>query len=467
MCVATRLFAFTVICAAVNYLALKEQTAAALIFFWPGNALGAMLALYWRCRGYYGRYIRLACFLLLFFAGHSVVSLLTPQAMSAEQQIKACLMDTLYLLLYMTSIQLVIRHRRWFSPYSRSALLIAPVFMAVTLHSLLVGLLVDHLIPGAEQAFTIIDWFSEQLFSGLAITTLFFCFLTRGWRKRLQLGDRPALLAMAALAFAQLALMYSDWLKLISLMVLPCIIAITRLGFSWAVLVTGGFMLLSMSTQIYFYVFANDVEKVEHWHHEVFAHRIELSMVAILVILTAELLRQKKRLLARIEHQAETDSLTRLRNRSFVYRAMESCTGRMSMGVAIVDIDDFKRINDRYGHSIGDSVIVAVSQALTHAVRHGDIVARWGGEEFFVAFPGISREHLVATCNRVLDEVRKLSIVRDDTAIRVTISVGAMHLSSFSGDSFDNAFSIADEHLYEAKRSGKNRAVIAEAQYQN
>lgn len=460
MGIAAKLVAYTLICALVNYIALQEQTAANLIFFWPGNALGAVLALHWRSRDPIGRHLRLACFMLLFFAGHYVASLLTPQSMTPLQQLYICLMDTAYVLFYALSIKLVIRYLRWFASYRRSALLVVPIALTALVQSLLVGWLMVHLLPLGDSGFVMIDWFSEQLFTGLMVTMLLFGTLTQSWSISFQRVDRTALLLIGLLALLQILLASSTWLTLVGIVAIPSLIAITRLGFAWAILVAGSFLLFTMAAQIYFYVVLNNYREMGHFYHEIFANRIDFAMVAVLVIFMAELIAQKKRLVARVRRQAETDALTHLNNRGFVMKAMTARIGRMPMGVAVVDIDNFKKINDAYGHPVGDRVIVAVAETLKCNIRRVDIAARWGGEEFLVVFPGIVAEDLTQACNRIVDEVRSQVVMHQGQPIRFTVSLGGLYLEDFSGEAFERVFAAADQLLYSAKEAGKDRAVV-------
>lgn len=460
MGIAAKLVGYTLICALVNYLALQEQPADSLIFFWPGNALGAVLALHWRSRDRYGRHVRLACFMLLFFVGNYTASLLTSPSMALQQQLYVCLVDTAFVLFYMISMKLVIRHLSWFSSYRYSALLVVPIALSAFAQSLLVGLLPTQLLPSDDLGFVMIDWFSEQLFTGLIVTMLLFGTLTKSWSISFQQVDRTALLLIGLLALLQILLAFSTWLTLVAIVAIPSLIAITRLGFAWVVFVAGGFLLFAMAAQIHFYVVLNSYREAGHFYPEIFANRIDFAMVAVLVIFMAELIAQKKRLVARIRRQAETDALTQLNNRSFVLKAMAARVGRMPMGIAILDIDNFKKINDNYGHPVGDQVIVAVAEALKQSIRRVDIAARWGGEEFLVVFPGIASEDLAVACNRIVEAVRSQVVVHQGQPLRFTVSLGGLYLDDFSGQAFERVFAAADALLYAAKERGKDQAML-------
>ena len=164
-------------------------------------------------------------------------------------------------------------------------------------------------------------------------------------------------------------------------------------------------------------------------------------------------------LLDQLERQAMSDTLTALPNR----RAFETEASRMlararrsaaAITVGVADIDHFKKVNDQHGHLVGDEVLCAVSAVIAHAARASDCVARIGGEEFGLLFPGAMPDtaRAVAQCMRraVADfPVRSSQGVQ----LHVTISIG---LAPFEGGLSD-ALSQADSALYAAKNGGRNR----------
>lgn len=173
-------------------------------------------------------------------------------------------------------------------------------------------------------------------------------------------------------------------------------------------------------------------------------------------------------LLQEMQRGATQDSLTGLLNRaSFMQRLSEeaSLTARHSLhtGLAILDVDHFKKVNDTYGHPAGDAVLIEVARRLTSSVRGEDILARFGGEEFVL----LMRHTNLDGCRQLLERVRSaigtqpfaVASVDGQTEITVTISIG---LAQF-GAEIDQAQLLeqADQALYEAKRSGRNRLVIA------
>ncbi|WP_051807422.1 diguanylate cyclase [Actinoplanes subtropicus] len=165
---------------------------------------------------------------------------------------------------------------------------------------------------------------------------------------------------------------------------------------------------------------------------------------------------------AEAEQRSRVDALTGLFNRRHAMETIEHELARGStgpgLGVLMVDVDHFKRVNDRYGHSGGDTVLVAVAERLRTGVREWDVVARIGGEEFCVVAPGLDHEGALAE----LGERLRLAIAERPVTlpggalVPVTISIGAAMVAHDDG-SAEHALDFADRALYSAKRQGRNR----------
>ncbi|HWH93562.1 MAG TPA: diguanylate cyclase [Baekduia sp.] len=170
-----------------------------------------------------------------------------------------------------------------------------------------------------------------------------------------------------------------------------------------------------------------------------------------------------------VERQAVTDELTGLSNRRRFQETMAAEVERsrrfgQDLGLVMLDIDDFKAVNDNYGHQQGDLVLREVAKILRASSREIDEPARYGGEELAVVLPGTDLEgaHNLAERVRQGIEALRLPIVGDDGAepLRVTASFGAAALP-VSADDVRGLVAAADEALYQAKRGGKNRTVSA------
>jgi diguanylate cyclase (GGDEF)-like protein/PAS domain S-box-containing protein len=166
-----------------------------------------------------------------------------------------------------------------------------------------------------------------------------------------------------------------------------------------------------------------------------------------------------------LEQQSLRDPLTNLFNRRYFNEQLaiefeRANRSRSSLALQMVDIDHFKRINDRFGHEAGDRVLRMVSDILAQNARSGDIVCRWGGEEFLILMPGSN----AAAAKRRADEIR--ARINDQIEIvggtRVSVSIGVASYPEHASDP-DGLIDVSDRALYAAKGAGRNRVTVAVA----
>lgn len=159
---------------------------------------------------------------------------------------------------------------------------------------------------------------------------------------------------------------------------------------------------------------------------------------------------------------AMTDTLTALPNRRAFTRAVQARSreagGKPGDCIALFDIDHFKRVNDSYGHPVGDRVLQAFASAASEAVRRDDVVARFGGEEFVILLPDTSREQALQVCERLSPEIAGLRLFAAGEVFRVTVSGGVAELGHAG---LSEALQAADKALYEAKNGGRDRLALA------
>jgi len=170
--------------------------------------------------------------------------------------------------------------------------------------------------------------------------------------------------------------------------------------------------------------------------------------------------------LVAVRHAANRDPLTQLYNRRYfsevagTFHSDALCTN-ISMGIALFDIDHFKKINDTYGHAAGDAALCHLAQLLMHHLRETDVVARWGGEEFCVMLANLSPDAAFRTIERLRQAIENTSFVYDGQELLLTVSTG---LTMNLGDSLETMVSAADDLMYQAKQSGRNKIIMAESQ---
>ncbi|PKE27947.1 GGDEF domain-containing protein [Rahnella sp. AA] len=160
-----------------------------------------------------------------------------------------------------------------------------------------------------------------------------------------------------------------------------------------------------------------------------------------------------------IRVKAATDELTQINNRaSLDYWLAQRQIQREACGLILLDIDNFKRVNDTLGHLVGDRVLIEVGRLLRHLTRNEDFAGRYGGEEFLVMTSAYDPETLLAIAERIRKEVEDCVInLEDGRELRVTVSLGvSLYLP---GMIIRKSLKLADLSLYEAKRKGKNCVV--------
>jgi diguanylate cyclase (GGDEF)-like protein len=166
---------------------------------------------------------------------------------------------------------------------------------------------------------------------------------------------------------------------------------------------------------------------------------------------------------------ALTDSLTGLRNPRYFYTRFEEelATARregVPLAVVVLDLDYFKQVNDRYGHSVGDDVLVAAGRAIGSVTREGETSARVGGEEFAILLPGDDGPTARAVAERVRHAIQAERVANgepDGEEVRVTASAGVASTAELPDAGIRELYAAADEALYRAKRKGRNRTEVA------
>lgn len=163
------------------------------------------------------------------------------------------------------------------------------------------------------------------------------------------------------------------------------------------------------------------------------------------------------------KNRARTDSLTGIANRRIFMDQVEQCIlyfNKMKKGfsVLIIDVDDFKMINDEHGHGKGDQVLVSVGRTLLDSIRDGDLVARIGGDEFGVVLPSTSGQDATAVAQRILDRVRSGDGTMGGVSCRVSIGIAA---AGEGATTRAEILELADASLYRAKSGGKDGYAVA------
>jgi diguanylate cyclase (GGDEF)-like protein/PAS domain S-box-containing protein len=164
--------------------------------------------------------------------------------------------------------------------------------------------------------------------------------------------------------------------------------------------------------------------------------------------------------IAELEKEVYLDPLTGIGNRRYTesklkinFREFE--THGTNFGVIFADIDHFKKVNDTFGHHIGDQVLKIVATTLRNNLRPFDFIGRWGGEEFVVVLPNVEIKDLRGAAERLRVMVEHSSLYLEDKVVQVTISMGGAIVRD--GDTLDTLVHRADEQMYISKQNGRNQ----------
>jgi diguanylate cyclase (GGDEF)-like protein len=181
---------------------------------------------------------------------------------------------------------------------------------------------------------------------------------------------------------------------------------------------------------------------------------------------TQNALQEVQRSNQKLEHLAATDPLTGIGNR----RQFIACIGAeiarakrngTALSLLSLDLDHFKKINDKYGHPGGDSLLCGFAQKCLDAIRPYDVVARVGGEEFMVLLPGATLDAAFAVGERLRSAIAdNVFEVGTPPPIKITISIGVSEFGR-DGDTLDSFLGVADQRLYRAKHQGRNCVIAA------
>lgn len=161
-----------------------------------------------------------------------------------------------------------------------------------------------------------------------------------------------------------------------------------------------------------------------------------------------------------LEYRATHDTLSGVLNRGAVIERATAALGKSSLALIVLDIDHFKRLNDTFGHPVGDTVICEVTRRLKHAVPAGGLIGRVGGEEFAALLPGVGCDEAMALADHMRRRIGQQPFPAPiDRPVTASFGVSC----NPQGTSFAHAYARADEALYEAKRAGRDQVVCAGA----
>lgn len=164
-----------------------------------------------------------------------------------------------------------------------------------------------------------------------------------------------------------------------------------------------------------------------------------------------------------LEKLALLDNLTQLANRHYLDMELTSRLEEfkrydLPFGILLIDIDHFKKVNDTYGHDVGDEMLQSTAKTLVSTSRPFDLYGRWGGEEFIGLIRNVSKPQLRILADRVLSMIEKSYIINNSAKLSVTVSIGATLITK--GDTIKSLLKRADNLLYQSKANGRNQVTL-------
>lgn len=197
-----------------------------------------------------------------------------------------------------------------------------------------------------------------------------------------------------------------------------------------------------------------------HMLSRISSYRLGLGCYLIIFLFVCEIYLNNKRLSASYERMMFRDELTGLKNRRFVCEKVLTDKNLKDGYILLLDIDNFKKVNDTHGHYVGDLVIQHITQILINLSAKNKVNVRWGGEEFLVLVPHARVQDCRECCDEILNACLNQPFQYKDCQIEVTVSIGATTFDQFTLKNYVHWIHEADECLYEAKARGKKQYVL-------
>lgn len=189
-----------------------------------------------------------------------------------------------------------------------------------------------------------------------------------------------------------------------------------------------------------------------------------LSLVIVRVAVKELNLAQRK-----LHKMATEDALTGLRNRAAIVESVkvefsrnqrcETTGTKHPFSLLMVDVDNFKAINDDYGHPFGDQALQEIASSINQAIRDHDLIGRYGGEEFLLLLPETDQDGAKFLAERIRQNVEGIDFLYGDKKVLLTVSLGVTTINAYDSD-YEQALNRADEALYQAKHEGRNRVCV-------
>lgn len=226
-------------------------------------------------------------------------------------------------------------------------------------------------------------------------------------------------------------------------------------------------LLISVSTAVITAI--SQIESREHLsilaYQGAQAHYLTVNLLATVFIAFGLIVITQDNLRRDLERLASYDALTGVLTRRVILSLLDKSIAKVArsgrpLAIMMIDLDHFKRINDNFGHRVGDQVLSEMLAAIDGALRKETYIGRYGGEEFLVVMPDTNMEQLLEVSERIRRVAAETSVITQEHTIHCTISIGAMIIDSNNVNGLQDPVSRADKALYQAKLQGRNQVVI-------
>ncbi len=398
----------------------------------------------------YRKHTQYFAFNLIFsFSAIYIASLFVEEFKDVVLQAILCGLCVAQILIFIYSYYFIF-HRFKNNKYYKTLILTLPSIIS----SFFAGFIFMLLIDQGENYFELTDYFLEQFATSLSCVCLFYGF--RSWRS---IAWQDYILLIIVLAFQYFI---STDVIFYACFILPFLMCYYALKyqlqqFAWLVglmtLCCAMYVALPLAGEFWA---ATDV----HVLSRVSAYRIALGTYLIIFLFVCEIRLNNQRLSRIFQRVMFNDELTGLKNRRFIREKVLKKRGCDYGFILLIDIDNFKRVNDQYGHHIGDLVLQHISKILLKIQNDGNIVVRWGGEEFLIVATHGSVSEAHEMCQKILNYCHELPFKYQDIVLNISVSIGVSVFKNIHENNYSGFVQTADRALYHAKAKGKDTYVF-------
>ncbi|ACX90292.1 GGDEF domain-containing protein [Pectobacterium parmentieri] len=457
----------------MSYLGLSFRLLDDTSLFWPADTLLFCFLILYRSRdkSTKNKLFHSVTLCMTGFIGMLLPSIHLENDQSFFEKVIYCAAgSTFFITAWLTLIILLKTKGKSYSLLSKSYIFF--IFISIAIGSIFSATFYGlHLSTKTSSEYVFIlsrKWFSEELSSGVIFVFLFLN-ITKKIKNVLKISQISIKMTIKKPFFILYPLIIifciaSSNITLSVLAILPLIYLSLSLSFNKIVV-------MCSATGIalnYIYInrligVHNKIEK-EYLFELSYLFQINTSVIIITALTASFFINGNRKNIKRIELISNHDALTGMLNRRSLNQHMMNIINSIRdgenkmMSLLVLDIDHFKKINDTYGHAVGDNVIRGFSTAIKQHTRPQDLLCRWGGEEFLIIIQGLSKNECLEIAERIRTIIEGSSLaISNGHAVRCTTSIGVSFFHLERIEDFHDAFKEADKLLYIAKEQGRNR----------